>query len=255
MSIIDSTSTTPHRHSRTLVSHGDCQGRNICRSVVCLALEFEGANLGAKGSNQRTVHVALVGTTGVGKSTLVNVLKGEEIAEVNNDVRPCTSHAMQYEVVEGGTKYCIWDTRGLNEASEAILTRALKFCRLIPDADRELKKLLRGDDPRFNLVLLCVDAKKIRVHVHWKIYNLIYADFCERKLKVAVVATQMGERLGLGDFRGPGWKRTCKETARGVAEEFPDERLMEAVPNFDELDDPNVKECKSRILALISNAC
>lgn len=197
------------------------------------------------------MHVALVGTTGVGKSTLVNVLKGKEIAEVNNNVRPCTTRAMQYEVIEGGTKYCIWDTRGLNEASQGVPTRALKFFKILPDADRELKKLLRGNNPRFNLVVLCIDAKKIRVDVHWKLFNLIYADFCQRRLKVAVVATQMGER----DFRGAEWKRTCKDTAKGVVEEFPDERLMEAMPKFEELDDPRVKECKSRILTLISNAC
>lgn len=215
--------------------------------------DFVDANPCAKGSNQPTIHVALVGMTGVGKSTLVNVLKGEEKAEVNNNVRPCTTKAMQYEVVEGGTRYCIWDTRGLNEASEqsAISKRFRRFTRLGPDADRESRKLLRGSNPRVSLVLLCIDAKKIRVKDHWKIYNKIYSDFCERKLKVAVVVMQIGER----DFRGSEWKRTCEVTAKGVVEEFPDGGLMEAVPKFEELDDPIVNECKRRILRLISNAC
>ena len=117
------------------------------------------------------MHVALVGMTGVGKSTLVNVLKGEEVAKADNNVKPCTTQAMKYELVERGIEYRIWDTRGLNEASEGALVRLGKFCRILPDADRELKKLLRGNDPRFNLVLLCIDAKKIRVNVHWKVYN------------------------------------------------------------------------------------
>jgi predicted GTPase len=182
----------------------------------------------------------------------VNVLKGNEIAEVNNDVRPCTTRTMQYEVVEGGTRYCIWDTRGLNEGSEkvALPIRVLKFARILPDSERELKSFLRGKNPRVSLVLLCIDAKKIRVNVHWKIYNKIYADFCEKGLKVAVVVTQMGER----DFRGLDWKRTCELTATGVVDEFPDAKLMEAVPSFEELDDPSVKDCRDRILRLISNA-
>ena len=199
-----------------------------------------------------TVHVALAGNTGVGKSTLVNVLKGKEIAEVNNNVRPCTTRTMGYEVVEGGTTYCIWDTRGLNEGSEkaALPTRILKRARIIPDADRELKDFLRGKDPRISLVLFCIEAKKIRVNVHWKIYNKIYADFCQKGLKVAVVVTQMGEK----DFKGSEWKGRCKLTARGVVEEFPDARLMEAVPQFVELNDPSVEDCRDRILRLISNA-
>jgi len=203
-------------------------------------------------SNQPIVHVALVGNTGVGKSTLVNVLKGREIAEVNNNVRPCTTRTMKYEVVEGDTTYCIWDTRGLNEGSEkaALATRMLKRARILPDPERELKNFLRGKDPRVNLVLLCIDAKKIRVNVHWKIYNKIYADFCERGLKVAVVVTQMGER----DFRSSEWKGKCKLTATGVVEEFPDARMMEAVPQFEELNDPSVEDCRGRILRLISNA-
>ncbi|KAH0833073.1 P-loop containing nucleoside triphosphate hydrolase protein [Lanmaoa asiatica] len=243
-----------HRYSRTTLESATAVTEvGGCRSVLYSSLAFLEANPRAKRSNQRTLHVALVGMTGVGKSTLVNVLKGEEKAEVNNNVRPCTTRTIQYEVVEGGTRYYIWDTRGLNEASEqaAVPTRFLRFVGIVPNAERELKKLLRGEDPRVNLVLLCIDAKKIRVKDHWKNYNKIYADLCERKLKVAVVVTQMGER----DFRGTEWKRTCEVTAKGVVEEFPDARLMEAVPKFEELDDPRLKECKSRILGLISNVC
>ncbi|KAG6374364.1 hypothetical protein JVT61DRAFT_4398 [Boletus reticuloceps] len=115
-------------------------------------------------SNKRALHVAIVGNTGVGKSTLVNVLKGDEIAEVNNDVKPCTTRKKEYEVVDGNTTYHIWDTRGLNEASEkeVLPIRILKFARILPDADRELKRFLRGREPSVDLVLLCIDAKKTR---------------------------------------------------------------------------------------------
>lgn len=181
------------------------------------------------------------------------MLKGEEIAEVNNNVIPCTTRTTPYEVVEGDTTYCIWDTRGLNEGSEkaALHTRMLRLARILPDADRELKKFLRGKNPRVNLVLLCIDAKKIRVSLHWKIYNKIYVDFCEKGLKVAVVVTQMGEN----DFGGSEWKRTCERMATGIVEEFPDAKLVEAVPTFEEFEDPSVKDCRGRILRLISSAC
>ena len=222
-----------------------------CRSVLCLSIAFIDANLRVKGPGRPIVHVALVGVTGVGKSTLVNVLMGKAAAEANNNVRPCTTRATRYEVVEGGTTYCIWDTRGLNEGSEATLPiRVLRLANIVPDSNRELKRLLRGKNPRVDLVLLCIEAKKIRVKVHWKIYNKIYVDFCKSEKKVAVVVTQMGEK----DFRGSEWKRQCALTARGVVEEFPNAGLMEAVPRFEELDDSRVKDCRDRILGLISNA-
>ncbi|KAG9315023.1 P-loop containing nucleoside triphosphate hydrolase protein [Chiua virens] len=196
------------------------------------------------------MHVALVGKTGVGKSTLVNVLKGEQVAEVNNNVRPCTTQPMSYEVVEGDARYCIWDTRGLEEASEQSgISRMLKLARMVPDAERGLKNFLCGDNPRIDLVLLCIDAKKIRVNIHWKIYNKIYTDLCEKRLRVAIVVTHMCER----DFGG--WKTTCEVAARGVVDEFPTASLMEAVPMFEGPGDPRVEECKRRIMGLISSAC
>lgn len=199
------------------------------------------------------MNVAIVGNTGVGKSTLVNVLKGERIAAVDNNVRPCTTRTMSYDVVEGGTRYRIWDTRGLNEGSEksAPITGLLRLLGVLPDAEREVRKFLRGRNPSVNFVLLCIDARKIKVEVHWKIYNKIYVDFCERGVKVAVVVMQLGER----DIRSSEWKRTCQVTSGGIVDNFPDARWMEAVPRFDELSDPSVKDCRGRILRLISDAC
>ncbi|KAF9223728.1 hypothetical protein BS17DRAFT_671025, partial [Gyrodon lividus] len=84
-------------------------------------------------------NVALAGATGVGKSTLVNILKGSMVAKANYESGPCTTKATRYEVVEAGTTYCIHDTRGLNEASVqgAISFQSfLKFLRILPDAER-----------------------------------------------------------------------------------------------------------------------
>lgn len=218
---------------------------------VCCVLPFRFFILSiVNKQNGPTKHVALVGVTGVGKSTLVNVLSDSNRAQVTNDVKPCTARPDRYDIVQEGVKYCLWDTRGLNEAWEQEATgpiaRFLRLLRVLPDADQELRKFLRGKDPKINLILFCIEAEKIQVDAQWKNYNKIYVKFCRRKIKVAVVVTRMDQST-----RNMDWRRTCEGMARDVVGEIPDARMLEAVPTFERLED--ARDSRSKILRLISN--
>ncbi|KAF8554584.1 hypothetical protein OG21DRAFT_1439953 [Imleria badia] len=196
-------------------------------------------------------HVAIVGLTGVGKSTLVNVLTGSNHANVTNDVKPCTAQAVRYDIELEGVRYTLWDTRGLNEASEQGATgpiaRFLSFLRGTPDADQELRKFLRGKNPKISLILFCIEAEKIRVDAQWKHYDKIYVKFCKRRTKVAVVVTRMDGNTK----RTTEWRTTCEDMAKEVVGESLDARLFEAVPAFERVDDTG--DCRSKIFRLISN--
>ncbi|KIK91380.1 hypothetical protein PAXRUDRAFT_830900 [Paxillus rubicundulus Ve08.2h10] len=190
-----------------------------------------------------SINVALVGMTGVGKSTLVNILKGSEVAEVNNDSKPCTLGATCYEVVESGTTYHIWDTRGLNEAS---WRRFNWFPWVSLDANAQLKNLLSGGQkgsPEIDLVLLCVGGEKIGIQAHWEAYTKI-----PTSIKVAVVVTRMG------DIGSSQWRQTCKDTAKLKGIEL-DTNVMEGVPKFRDLQEQKARDCRDKILALISRCC
>ncbi|KIK99588.1 hypothetical protein PAXRUDRAFT_822583 [Paxillus rubicundulus Ve08.2h10] len=195
------------------------------------------------------INVALVGKTGAGKSTLVNVLKGSAVAEVNNNAMPCTPHPICYEVEEAGTTYHIWDTKGLSEASEEAATtpldRFLKFFAGIisPDADRQLKNFLRGKNPKINLILLCVDSSKIGTKAQWKIYTKVRTT---KKAKMAVVVTRMG------DGESSEWKKICEDTAQYHCRVTLDANFMEAVPIVTDLQDQRVQDCRDNIMKLIS---
>jgi len=201
-------------------------------------------------SNQRTIHVAFIGETGAGKSSIVNLLTGKEIAQVNNDREPCTiKAAAEYKVVKADTIYHIWDTRGLNlgkEPGKVSFARMGQKLGFIHNAESELKKLLHDQTP--DLVLLCIDARKISISDHWSMYGDIFASL-RKRMKVAVVVTR------LEDLQGSAWKERYEAMARGVFWEFPGASMIEGVPKFEELDDQDLKDCRDRILTLISKSC
>ena len=216
---------------------------------MCSSFRFSDLSIVNK-QNGSTKHVALVGVTGVGKSTIVNVLAGSNRANVTNDATPCTARPGRYDIEEEGVSYTLWDTRGLNEATEQEATgpivRFLRLLRVVPDADHELRKFLRGKNPKIHLILFCIEAEKIRVEAQWKNYDKIYVKFCKRKIKVAVVVTRMD-----WNTRDTDWKGTCEGMAREVVGESLDARLVEAVPTFERLEDTT--DCRSKILRLVSN--
>jgi len=204
---------------------------------------------------QNTKHVALVGVTGVGKSTLVNVLVDSYHAKVNNDAEPCTTERESYNTEFGGTRFTLWDTRGLNEPREKEVTSPLarfrRIFRMRPSEDRELQTFLRGNNPAINIVLFCIEAKDIRGRSQWKSYGKVYKKFCKKKVKIVVVVTKLDEKT-----HGIDWKNTCMLKAREVARGSPgSEGSIEAVPELHQKpEDMRDCQCRDDILRLLSSS-
>lgn len=64
-------------------------------------------------------NVVLAGETGVGKSSLINLIANKNIAGVSNDSLGCTSEIQNYHTVIGRDSFEIWDTPGLDEGPGA----------------------------------------------------------------------------------------------------------------------------------------
>jgi predicted GTPase len=59
----------------------------------------------------------LIGTSGSGKSSLINYLAGEDLADVGHSGSSCTKDNMFYEVAFLNKKLRIFDTQGFNDTA------------------------------------------------------------------------------------------------------------------------------------------
>lgn len=85
--------------------------------------------------SNRPPRIFLIGRTGVGKSSLINAIMGEYLAQVS-DVKSCTQNAQVYKCVKGENElFHIFDTRGIAEsesldkenAENALITEVQHF--------------------------------------------------------------------------------------------------------------------------------
>lgn len=129
-------------------------------------------------------NVIIFGETGVGKSSVVNLIAGEPVAKTSPDAGACTFTSRPYHVVlESYKPYCIWDTVGLNEPeiSREDYLRAIKHAYLL------IKELERSGG--VHLLLLCMRGR-ITKSVQQN-YRLFVNILCEKKVPLAVVVTNL----------------------------------------------------------------
>ncbi|KAG2142931.1 P-loop containing nucleoside triphosphate hydrolase protein [Suillus clintonianus] len=62
-------------------------------------------------------NIVVFGETGVGKSSLINLIAGQDIAPTSPDALSCTTEERAYEVCIRGQRFALHDTVGLGEGS------------------------------------------------------------------------------------------------------------------------------------------
>ncbi|KAG1880781.1 P-loop containing nucleoside triphosphate hydrolase protein, partial [Suillus subluteus] len=100
-------------------------------------------------------NIVIFGTTGSGKSSIINILLEREEAPASNDAMGCTATTDNYDFSIDERKYRIWDTPGLNEGSEGLVPAKVALKNL-----KSFVKELVRDKNRTPLFILCVEGSQ-----------------------------------------------------------------------------------------------
>jgi small GTP-binding protein len=125
-----------------------------------------------------TRNVVICGESGVGKSSIVNMLAGEEVFEVGRGAKGTTFEHQGCAIRIGDQTLNIWDTAGLNENKHGLVTPEKAF--------RQLFALLR----EFGGVNLLVFAMRFRITKSTVDYYRSMRDvLCQESVPIIVAIT------------------------------------------------------------------
>ncbi|KZP27761.1 hypothetical protein FIBSPDRAFT_853310 [Athelia psychrophila] len=147
-------------------------------------------------------NVIIFGQSGSGKSSLVNMIAGRDVARISASTVGCTASSQSYDVdIPGPLKIKLWDTAGLNESNEGSVSSAraiAAICKLVRD--------LELDPAGLSLLVYCVRG---RIHETTVMnYNMIRS-VCHGKIPIALVVTGLEheDRKKWWDDNQPGFTK------------------------------------------------
>lgn len=137
-------------------------------------------------------NIVLFGQTGAGKSSVVNLIAGEERAKTSPDMERCTMHWEEYSIAFDGCNYKVFDTVGLVESRLKI-----EHPDAIADARTLITKLENGGG--IDLLLFCVRPTRFTSTIESN-----YRRFCiellrKRKIPIVLLVTALEDEKIMED--------------------------------------------------------
>ncbi|KDQ62068.1 hypothetical protein JAAARDRAFT_203290, partial [Jaapia argillacea MUCL 33604] len=152
-------------------------------------VEFKGQEKPCPSAN-----VIIFGESGVGKSSIVNMVAGEEVAKTSGDLLGCTSESNHYAVKLSDRTINLFDTAGLNEGSEGTVPSV--------DAIKNLYKLVRNMDDGVHLLVYVISGSRIRQST-LNNYRMFYTALCQERVPIVLIITGLEQE----ESRSAWWNR------------------------------------------------
>ncbi|KDQ59831.1 hypothetical protein JAAARDRAFT_175394 [Jaapia argillacea MUCL 33604] len=151
-------------------------------------------------------NIIVFGESGAGKSSVINMVAGRDVASTSSNATGCTFRTEKYSISTPHLTLNLFDTAGLNEGSEGTVQSA--------DAIKNLYKLVRSMEDGVNLLVYVVKGPRIKESTSNN-YRMFYEAFCQKKVPIVLVIT------GLENESNPDeWWRKNYVTFRKYKMEF-----------------------------------
>jgi GTPase SAR1 family protein len=136
------------------------------------------------------VNIVIFGAMGAGKSSVINLMAGRQVARTSPDKERCTLRWKEYTIIfDNGTRYQVFDTVGLQEPRP----ESGEYLTAITDADNLIDALKKRGG--INLLLFCVRVGRFAATMQSN-YRLFFEIFCQEKVPLVLVVTGLERERG-----------------------------------------------------------
>ena len=130
------------------------------------------------------MHIVLCGESGVGKSSLVNLLTGWPVAEASSGSVTCTLGSTEYQFQLGAVTIRLWDTVGLEEPE----SRTREYMNAVEKATELIRRLSVSGG--ITLFLFCVRGARVTTTTQSN-YRLFYEVLGRKQVPIALAVTHL----------------------------------------------------------------
>jgi GTP-binding protein EngB required for normal cell division len=136
-------------------------------------------------------NVIVFGETGVGKSSILNMLEGGSEATVSDQATGVTFSNRSYEKTIKGTTFRVLDTVGLNEGAMGTVAAG--------EAIKGLYTLIQQLEDGVNLLVYVMRAPRIPYALQQN-YEVFFEILCNRRVPIVIVITGLEEREDMEEW-------------------------------------------------------